>query len=553
MSRAGNRLETWIVWGIWGAMVLVAYGCVLRFARDVPLAEDWLLVRPLTGHEPDRLRWLWEQSNEHRIPLPKTLLLTLLLATGGDFRSGMVLNVAVVAATAALMIVVARHIRGGRTRLTDGFFPLLLLHLGHWENLLWSWQLTQVLPSMLACALLLSLARFPDLATAAGASAAGASLLLLPLCGANGLVFVPVIAAWLAYRGVVEVRKGAQSGRRASSGIALIAIAVAAFGLCAAYFVGYARPGWLPPNSGPATSVAVAVQFLSFGLGPAVRNGWGPAAAVAVGFLLVGTLAAIRGVRHNGGAERDRAIGLLLFIANIVGFVLVMGRGRAAALDVYGNWPLRYALMAAPAFCAVYLVCELFATPRVRRAVQLGLFGISALLLPFNGWEAQAWAKAYLDGARALERDIAAGKSPDFIARRHAEFLIHWWDADTLVDRMMMLRERGIGVFARLQLGAPEGTPLEAGVADVTADARAIGSESTAGVTVGDREAVVVQTFAYDFPEASEVWLAWGVGDWQPVAEALRPAGTTITKRVMRSPMRKDGAIFRADVRVPGP
>src|SRR5690606_20336213 len=116
---------------------------------------DWLLVRPLTGHEPDLLEWLWAQNNEHRVPVPRLLLLALLTLSGGDFRAGMVFNILAIGAVAGAMVLAAQRLRGGRTRLTDAFFPIALLHLCHWENLLWSWQLSQVVPTLLACVLLL--------------------------------------------------------------------------------------------------------------------------------------------------------------------------------------------------------------------------------------------------------------------------------------------------------------------------------------------------------------------------------------------------------------
>src|SRR5438309_3316190 len=55
--------------------------------------------------------------------------------SGGDFRIGMVANTLMLAGLCLAMILTARRIRGGQTRLADAFFPLALLHLGHWENM----------------------------------------------------------------------------------------------------------------------------------------------------------------------------------------------------------------------------------------------------------------------------------------------------------------------------------------------------------------------------------------------------------------------------------
>lgn len=540
LTRLSERVERPVVWSTWGAMVLLAFACFAIFARNIPLAEDWLLVGVLTGNEPDLLRWLWEQNNEHRIPLPKSILLAVLTAAGGDFRAGMIVNIGIIAAMSAAMILVARHLRGGRTRLADAFFPLILLNLGNWENLFWSWQLTQVLPTMLACAILLVFVRFRDLSAPVAVTIAGACLLLLPFCGANGLVFVPIPALWMAYCGFVQVRRARNSGAHSRTGIALIAVAAVAIALCGVYFFGYERPNWLPPGSGVSTSLSVAVQFLSFGLGPGVRHAWGPAAAGAVGILLIGTTIALRGVRDSRGHESQRALGLLLFLANLGGFMLAMGWSRASALDVYGFWPLRYSLMAAPAFCAVYLISELYGSPRLRAAVQIALFAVSVLLAPLNIREGGVWAQWYHDGTTAVEQDLADGVSPHAIAQRHGEFLIHWWDADRLVNAMHMLHDDGVGPFAGLHVA--ESAPAE-GRSD----------ESVPPIQV--REVVpdgllVAQTFAYRAPGAGEVWLVWGLGDWSPVPESLRPSGTVIENGLMQTPMEQVGSTFKAQVRV---
>src|SRR5262249_51545051 len=116
---------------------------IVKYGRNIPLAEDWTMVPAMTGHEHHFWSWLWAQNNEHRLPLPKLAYLGALKLTG-DFRSGMVLSTLVVAAASAALILLMRRLRG-RTSIADAFFPLVLMHLGHWENLLWSWQIQFVM------------------------------------------------------------------------------------------------------------------------------------------------------------------------------------------------------------------------------------------------------------------------------------------------------------------------------------------------------------------------------------------------------------------------
>ena len=98
-----KRVSDFIVWSVWAIMLLAALACIARWGRNIPLAEDWLLVPALTGHEPSIPDWLWAQNNEHRVALPKLVYLGLLAVTA-DFRSGMVLSVLLLAALVGAIV-----------------------------------------------------------------------------------------------------------------------------------------------------------------------------------------------------------------------------------------------------------------------------------------------------------------------------------------------------------------------------------------------------------------------------------------------------------------
>jgi hypothetical protein len=200
-SDRGARV---FVWSVWLVMMLFALACIAKYGRNIPLAEDWQLVAPLTGHEPNLVSWLWSQNNEHRVPLPRLILLVLLKVTNGDFRVGMFFNVITLGVLASLMILVTRHLRGDRADYADAFFPIALLHMGNWENLVWSWQVGFVLPTAIICGVLLVMIAHPTLTTPGAAVFTGVSLVLLPLCGGNGLLFVPFLGLWLSYCGVLQ-------------------------------------------------------------------------------------------------------------------------------------------------------------------------------------------------------------------------------------------------------------------------------------------------------------------------------------------------------------
>jgi mannosyltransferase len=62
---------------------------------------------------------------------------------------------------------------------------------------------------------------------------------------------------------------------------------------------------------------------------------------------------------------------------------------------------------------------------------------------------------------------------------------------------------------------------------------------------------LVTQEIRYHMPEAGEVFLVWGINEWNVVPEENRPAGTEIKDKVMHTPMVQEGDTFVAKVQVP--
>ena len=442
---------------VWAGMTAVALLCIARYGRNIPLAEDWHLVAPYMGNEPDLGGWLWAQNNEHRVPLPRLIYLALLFLTGGDFRAGMVYNVLVLAALSAVLMAAARHLRSGQSRYADAFFPLLFLHLGHWPNLIWGWQLQFVTAVALTLGLLLVLLRARPL-SARAALAAGACLVLLPLCGANGILYVWVLAPWFGYEGIALARSEAssQAGRRAGWG--LVGLAVMALGLTGAYFVGYERATWNPPPPGVGAALATSAKYVAMGFGPAAQWHWAAAVLGTAAVLLPTLFVLARAALRLRGPERRRALGLACFAVACAGLALAMGWGRSGLVPEVGM-PPRYALLSAPTLAAAYFVWELYGPRRLRRSVALLLLVVTAALVPINTRIGFGWRNWYVGGMDAVERDLQAGVPLAAMAERHRAFLLHW-DQAKLEAGMRMLRAAGLGPFGRLQVPAPEtGTP----------------------------------------------------------------------------------------------
>jgi hypothetical protein len=441
-SRTTVLPATAVVWLVWAATLTSILVSIARDGRNIPFEEDWLMVAPMTGHEPDLPSWLWSQNSEHRLPLPRLVNLGLLRATR-DFRSTMVFDALALGAVAAGMILVARALRGGRTSVADAFFPLLLLHLGNWDNLVWGWQIQFVLPTVLACVLLLVIVAGPALPTRWGAAAAALALVGLPLSGANGLVFTPTLAAWLAYTTWARRRDPGTdrwTGDWLPAGAACLAVL-----LSAVYFIGYEASPWNQSSPGLAATLTTTGKFLALSLGPAAAKRWLLCGGVAV-LVLLTSLGPLVVAYRNDREQRIRIVGLLAFFAAAAVLAFAVGWGRAGRAMATGRMPTRYVLLAAPGLCAVYFTVMLSGRPWMRRVFPGALAVLIALLFPFNtrvGFERRTWFGA---GFSSFEHDLKAGTPRELLANRHYAFMLHW-DEPLMAVSLQQLHEAGIGPF----------------------------------------------------------------------------------------------------------
>src|SRR4051794_38348304 len=114
------------VWAVWLACTVAAFALVNRYAGRTPYFDDFAYF-PLQLY-PDSLTLhdLWEPLNEHRVPLPKLVTWAVSRIAGYNPKAIMRVDLGLLAAGAAALIVAARRVRGS-TRCGDAVFPLLLL------------------------------------------------------------------------------------------------------------------------------------------------------------------------------------------------------------------------------------------------------------------------------------------------------------------------------------------------------------------------------------------------------------------------------------------
>jgi hypothetical protein len=448
--------DRWALVGVlalWAGMVGTALGSIAIYGRNVPFFDDWYMVPALVGKEGNLLEWLWTPAMEHRLPFPKGIYLALLKVSGGDFRIGMLANVLMLGGLCLAMLLMARRLRGGETRLADAFFPLVLLHMGHMQNIIWGWQIAFVVPTVLVCVWLLIIVGDRWLLSPGVAVTAGLTLVLLPLSAAIGLIFTPFVAFWLA-AGTLLHRRNMTAKWIVPFQIACVLVSVATVG----FYFASPSSGSSPLNPGVGPTLVTAVRFIGMGLGP-VGAGTGkifPQLLIGIIFCGVGVLLWASGVvvlRHGllmvGPRERFRAFGFLMFAVAMTGLVLMLAWGRAGLVP-YDGMPGRYALLSLPGLCAIYFAWILYGPQTARDRVAIA-FTIAALLaLPFNirsGLRQAEVFQTYAIRAQAFEQDLADGLTWPELEAKHKQFIFDqgsWWK-DNMSKGFQMLHEAKIG------------------------------------------------------------------------------------------------------------
>ncbi len=439
---------TLLVWMVMSAATLVFVGF---YGSNVPCWDDWDLVPTATGQQPVTLEWLWSQHNEHRVPVPRLVLLALLRLLPMDFRTGMFFNVLVTAGLTLALILVARKLRG-RSIYPDAFFPIALLGWGQAVNFLWCWEVQFYSSMALSGAALVLMARSNSAPKLWLARLMGFCVILLPLCGANGLGLVPALAAWLGYAALVRWRTGSSEGRREA--IILSGLGGAAIVLVALYFVGYSSVPYHPSNHHPRVVARTVAQFLTMAFGPGIVGLSFPdrepqafwklicGAVVALYVLTAGILLT---TWWNQPKDRARTAGLLLFLLAIGSLALGLGMGR-------DGFETRYVTLSLPGICAIYLAWIVIGPVRVRRWVTLALFAAALGALPANTWWGWRYAQDLRSRLSSFEGDIRRGMPPYQVTQRHSYLHPHHI---LMMDYMPMLREAGVGAFAQLRSDPP--------------------------------------------------------------------------------------------------
>ena len=450
------------VWAIWAVMTALALRFVALYGVDVPFWDGWSYVGYWTGQIPLSLEFLWAFHNEHRIPLPKLLLVGLAHLTHCDFRSGMVFSVVALSALSAALIRAVRRLRGGATFYTDAFFPLLLLHWGHYQTFWSGFQTVFTLSTFFSIVMLLLIVRRPSRLGPVTASLASLCLLCLPLNGAAGVAMVPAMGLWLSGTAIVQWRRSSSGpNRRIDAAVAAgcLASTLAACAILVLYFRGYKRPEFHPEGDLLAT-VRTSIEFLGTAFGNAAKVHW-PISGILTVTILVATVAVLLWSYRWQGSDRGRVVGLLIYLGGCGSLALGLGHGRSGFGPLAGCEP-RYAVLAVPAFCAAYLAWTRFGPASLSRLGQTSLFTLACMVLLPNA--EQATTNAVLNRAIVddFERDLRDGMPmTDLVDNYHDKHPLLPHQLEVCYEALSRLRDARVGMFKRLR-GGPDGpgTPL---------------------------------------------------------------------------------------------
>ncbi|HKE01250.1 MAG TPA: hypothetical protein VKE69_09590 [Planctomycetota bacterium] len=432
MSAVARRLPEIFVAAVF--LALLATDAVLASGvRDVPHWDLWNWIPWLTGRQPVDAAWIWSQHSEHRMPAARLVHLAIARLAHGDLRIATWIMLASIAGSVAALVLALRRARG-RTDYLDAVVPVALMHPGHAEGFLWTFDLTMAMAAATFAAVLAVVVVSRDGLTRTGAAVAGAGVVTMPLWGSQGLIAAPALAIWLAV-----------AGWRSSPGARAIAWtgSATALAVAAAWVVGIEVPFLYP---GERTTYAVArcaSEVLATAIGTAGAHGW-PVSAALVGVVATGGLVAgVRKLRLPD--ERLRAFGLATAFVAVVATVAITGFGRA-------NFPrgtglgMRYVVTTAPLLVIAYLLASPPRAGAFGRCVAFAAFTLACAALSTNVEAGSQWASQRRREADAFVRDALADVPIGELSRRHAGTLFSG-NVPQFTEFARALREADMGPF----------------------------------------------------------------------------------------------------------
>jgi hypothetical protein len=141
---------------------------ISAYAVNVPFMDDWQFVPLLEQAKNGTLRFqeLWAPHDEHRLLLPRMIIIAAMFASGGDYRVQSFITFSVVAIISVCLLWLMMRLHGSRTGVlwTWVLMNIALFSPIQFHNWLWPMQFAYFLPyTCLALCLVVLYARIPAL------------------------------------------------------------------------------------------------------------------------------------------------------------------------------------------------------------------------------------------------------------------------------------------------------------------------------------------------------------------------------------------------------
>jgi hypothetical protein len=346
----------------------------------------------------------------------------------------------------------------GKTHYADAFFPTAFLHIVNWENFYWSWQFTLILATLITCVFISIVVQYKRVLTLKQALLVSTLMMLLPLSGANGLVYLLPVVPCVAYEGFLQLREREPGANKLTGFVLLGSILITALFIWF-YFNDYYVPWWNPPNPGAIPTLKTTLKFMSMAFGAATYTHWTIFSVLAAGVIGITLLLMIMRLFRLQGAEFRRAFSLFMFLGGFLVFALLIGYGRAGWVPTFGL-PIRYVLLALPGLIICYCAWALYGPGLLKNVIPLGLFVIMVIMILPNTKRGFEWRDWYLDGTNRVMGHIRQGIYHNEIIKRDQIFLLHS-NRKRLSDGMFFLKKEKIGPFQYVKDSIPANVPLQ--------------------------------------------------------------------------------------------
>ena len=178
-SRRTPRVALFFLLGSLPALLLLAD--IRAFAVNIPFMDDWQFVPLLEKAKNGTLTFqeLWAPHDEHRLFLPRILIIASMFATGGDYRVQSFITFSLVAVISACLLWLMVRLNGNRSSV---FWTWVLANIAlfspiQFHNWLWPMQFAYFLPytflALCFCTLYTRIPALPKFALAAVFALAG--------------------------------------------------------------------------------------------------------------------------------------------------------------------------------------------------------------------------------------------------------------------------------------------------------------------------------------------------------------------------------------------